>query len=129
MELKSTFSKCHQTARILSWSEHGNVILFLRAIEDVLEIESNGIVAKEVRSGVGLQEKRSESAPLALLVGKIVMKHSIKTGALNFEGSLAARMRYQHRQEHDYRKNVPNKSNFHMKSLMSVRLKEIAYPE
>ena len=70
MNLKSTFSRFLQTARIIPWSEHGNVILFFRAIEDVFEIESDGVVAKEVRSGVGLQDKRREPTALTLLVGQ-----------------------------------------------------------
>ena len=49
----------------------------------------NGVVAKEARSGVGLQGKRREPAALTLLFGQVVMEHSRKTGAFHFEGRLA----------------------------------------
>ncbi|HHZ92666.1 TPA: hypothetical protein EYN65_19615 [Candidatus Poribacteria bacterium] len=68
----------------MSRSEHGDVILFFRSIEDVFEINPNGVITIQIRSGMGFQDERSESAALTFLVGKIVMEHSFETGAVNF---------------------------------------------
>ena len=84
MEFIPVLPNLFQVTRVLSWSEHGDVILFFRSIEDVFEINSNCVITIQIRSGIGFQDERSESTALTFLVGEIVMEYSFETGAVNF---------------------------------------------
>ncbi len=97
MDSESAFVQLLYMARVAAWSEHRNVILFFRTIEDVFEVEPHCIVTEEIRCGEGLQKKWIQPAALAILVGQVVMEHTLKAGILHCEGILAARRRDQQR--------------------------------
>jgi hypothetical protein len=101
----SVLPNLFQVARVSSRSEHGDVVLLFRSIKDVFEIDPNGVITIQILSGMGFQDERVESAALAFLVGEVVMEHSVETGAIDFEGSLAVRPRGKQsaEEEHWYR--------------------------
>lgn len=63
-------------------------MLRLRPIEDVLEIKPNGIITKQVCRWSRCQDQRIEAAPLALLIGDIIVKRSSESRPHHVEGSL-----------------------------------------
>ena len=59
--------------------KHRDRMLLLRAIEDVLEVQSNGFITKEVGVWKVFQLQRSESTSLTRTVGIVVMQYASET--------------------------------------------------